>query len=60
MEFGIYFGCEQESKIMVLTEEEIINERLDSFASLESPHLAFFKLVSLINVIYHTIHLLYF
>lgn len=45
---------------MVLTEEEIINERLDSFASLESPHLAFFKLASLINVIYHTIHLLYF
>lgn len=35
---------------MVLTEEKVINERLDSFASLKCPHLAFFKLVSLINV----------
>lgn len=43
-------GVNEECKTMVLTEEKVINERLDSFASLKCPHLAFFKLVSLINV----------
>lgn len=50
MEFGIYSGCEQGVKTMVLIEEEIINESLDSLASPKSPHLEFFMLVSLINV----------
>lgn len=44
MELGIYFRLKKESKIMVQTEEEIINEKTDSFASTKGPYLEPFKL----------------